>query len=114
MNKFLYCLGLCILSICADAQDYKVIAQPVVCMIQTDEVQSVVAEPSVAISSDDNLIVQSGFIWLNPEEIVPTSLQKIKADDTSQNEQIFNITGQKLEKPQRGINIINKRKVILK
>ena len=39
---------------------------------------------------------------------------KIKKDDISQTRQIFNIIGQKLEKLQKGINIINKRKVIVK
>ena len=114
MNRVLYFLGLCLFPVCLSAQDYLVIAQPVVCMIQTDEVQSVVVEPSAAISSDDNVIVQSGFVWQNPEKIVPTGLQKIKKDDISQTRQIFNIIGQKLEKLQKGIIIINKRKVIVK
>jgi len=72
MNRIIYCLALYLIPVCVSAQDYSVIAQPVVCMIQTDKVQSVIAEPSVAISSDDKMIVQYGFIWKNPEELVST------------------------------------------
>ena len=72
MNKVLYSIGLFLLPICVSAQNYSVIAQPVVGMIQTDKVQSVIAEPSVAISSNDKIIVQYGFIWKNPEELAST------------------------------------------
>ena len=72
MNRIIYCLALYLIPVCVSAQNYSVIAQPVVCMIQTDEVQSVVVEPSAAISSDDKMIVQYGFIWKNPEELAST------------------------------------------
>lgn len=68
MNRIIYCIGLCLLPLCASAEDYEVIMQPVVCMIQSDEAQSVMTVSPVAVSSNENVIVQCGYIWRIPED----------------------------------------------
>lgn len=41
-----------------------------------------------------------------------TGIDDVKIDDKNNNNRIFNMSGQKLDKPQKGINIINGRKVM--
>lgn len=43
-----------------------------------------------------------------------SGIDDVKIDDQNNNNRIFNMSGQKLDKPQKGINIINGRKVVVK
>ena len=49
-------------------------------------------------------------------EQISTSIENVETDGLRQNtiEGIFNLNGQRLDAPQKGINIINGRKVVIK
>ena len=50
---------------------------------------------------------------LNIQPIEPTGIQEIANGKWSMNGQWYNLTGQRLSKPQRGINIINGKKLLI-
>ena len=54
------------------------------------------------------------YLSMDGETPATTGISQIKADEATGNSGIFNLSGQKLSMPQRGLNIINGRKVLIK
>ena len=71
--------------------------------------------PDSALKENESIVLDFG----NGEEMT-TKIDDVKVDDTIGNRRIldldgiFNLNGQRLDAPQKGINIINGRKVVIK
>ena len=58
---------------------------------------------------------KSNIDWMeNPNYTNTTGISDIKANDNAAKAVIFNLAGQRLDAPQKGLNIINGRKVVIK
>ena len=49
-----------------------------------------------------------------PEDIVPVGIRDIAADTKQRHTSVYSVTGQRLATPQKGINILNGKKIVVK
>jgi hypothetical protein len=90
--------------------------------------QLYVKEISASGFSDENGTLEVQFIvaennnisWLSYKNLfyevaeVPTAIEDVEAVTAGENSSIFNLSGQKLNSLQKGINVVNGKKVLVK
>ena len=112
MKKSILMLLFCAVPIFTMAQDVMVVAQPVVCMIQSDAVCGIAGSPVSIIqnSSDADFIVRGGTLFPLTDKDEATGVECIKeiknTSDKKETIGYYSIDGKRLSQPQNGLNIL--------
>ena len=108
MKKYISMLLLCAVPIFAMAQDFTIVAQPVICMIQSDAGCGIVGGPVTVVHNEDDIIVRGGVCFVLTEKDDATGVENITEDDNNVKpgmKYFFSLDGKQFSAPQKRLNI---------
>ena len=110
MKKLMSVFLLCAVSTLAMAQDFIIVAQPVVCMIQSDAVCGVSGSPVSIIQNEDDVIIRGGNLFPLVERDDATRVESTIENDTynieSEKVGCYSLDGKQLSLPRKGLTIL--------
>lgn len=110
MKKSISMLLLCAVSAFAMAQDFIIVAQPVVCMIQSDVICGIAGSPVSVIQDEGDIIIKGGSFFPLAEKDDATDVENITEKDNNtvspQVKAYFSLDGRQFSAPQKGLNIL--------